>query len=107
MFQIVHYQAGNGRFPFQEWMEWLRDIQAKTRISARLRQLEDGNMGGAKPVGEGVVELRIGIGAGYRIYCGRYGQHWIVLLCGGDKSSQAKDIDRAKGFCLEWKGRQL
>lgn len=107
MFQIVHYQARNGRFPFQEWMERLRDIQAKTRISARLRQLEDGNMGDAKPVGEGVVELRINIGAGYRIYCGRYGQHWIVLLCGGDKSSQAKDIDRAKGFWLEWKGRQL
>jgi putative addiction module killer protein len=106
VFEIVHYQDKAGHFPFQEWMERLRDKQAKVRISSRLRQVESGNLGDAKPVGEGVVELRIDIGAGYRVYCGRYGQHWIVLLCGGDKSSQHNDIERAKSFWLEWKRRQ-
>jgi putative addiction module killer protein len=87
-------------------MERLRDKLAKARIASRLRQIEEGNLGDAKPVGEGVVELRVHVGAGYRVYCGRYGQHWIVLLCGGDKSSQAKDIGRAKTYWTEWKRRQ-
>ena len=107
MFEIVHYQDEALRFPFQEWMERLRDRQAKARIVARLRQLEQGNMGDAKPVGDGVVELRVHVGAGYRVYCGPYGQHWMVLLCGGDKSSQDKDIQRAKTYWAEWKRRQL
>ena len=63
-------------------------------------------MGDAKPVGQGVAELRIHVGAGYRIYCGRYGEHWIVLLCGGDKDTQQQDIQRAKTLWAEWKQRQ-
>ena len=106
MFEIVHYQDKAGRLPFQEWMERLRDKLAKTRIVSRLRQLELGNMGDSKPVGEGIIELRIDVGAGYRVYCGRYGDRWVVLLCGGDKSSQPRDIERAKDFWLEWKRRQ-
>jgi len=74
----------------------LRDKIAKSRIAARLRQIESGNFGDAKPVGEGVAELRIHVGAGYRVYCGLHGRHWVVLLCGGDKDSQPKDIARAK-----------
>ena len=106
MFEIIHYQDEAGRLPFQEWMERLRDKQAKARIAARLRQLEMGNIGDAKAVGEGVIELRIHVGAGYRVYCSPFGQHWIVLLCGGDKGSQTRDIDRAKSFWSEWKRRQ-
>ncbi len=106
VFEIVHYQAVNGIFPFREWMARLKDKLAKARMAQRLHQLELGNMGDAKAVGEGVVELRVHIGAGYRVYCGRYGEHWVVLLCGGDKSSQPKDIERAKGFWAEWKRRQ-
>ena len=79
---------------------------AKARIAARLRQLEAGNFGDAKPVGEGVTELRIHVGAGYRVYCGMHGQDWIILLCGGDKDSQPKDILRAKALWMEWKRRQ-
>jgi putative addiction module killer protein len=104
--EIVHYQDGAGRIPFQEWMERIRDKLAKARIVARIDRLEKGNLGDVRSVGEGVLEMRVHVGAGYRVYCGRYGQHWIVLLCGGDKSSQAKDIDRAKTYWTEWKRRQ-
>lgn len=89
-----------------EWMMALRDKIAKSRIAARLRQIESGNFGDAKPVGEGVAELRIHVGAGYRVYCGLHGRHWVVLLCGGDKDSQPKDIARAKTLWEQWKRRQ-
>jgi putative addiction module killer protein len=106
MIDLVHYQEDNGRYPFREWIKSVRDEIAKARIVIRLRQIESGNMGDSKPVGEGVTELRIHVGAGYRVYCGRHGQHWVVLLCGGDKGSQTKDIDRAKEFWADWKRRQ-
>ncbi len=106
MIELFHYQEGNGRYPFREWIATLRDETAKSRIIMRLRQIESGNLGDAKPVGEGVTELRINVGAGYRVYCGRHGQHWVVLLCGGDKDSQSKDIARAKAFWADWKRRQ-
>jgi putative addiction module killer protein len=106
VYEIVHYQDEAGHVPFQEWMDRLRDRLAKARIVARLAQLEKGSLGDSKSVGEGVIELRVHIGAGYRVYCGPYGEHWIVLLCGGDKSSQAKDIERAKAFWAKWKRRQ-
>lgn len=106
MFEIVHYQHEDGGFPFQSWLEKMRDKMAKARISMRLQQLESGNLGDAKSVGEGVLEMRIHVGAGYRVYCGRYGQCWIVLLCGGDKSSQDQDIVRARSYWAAWKRRQ-
>ena len=106
MFEILHYQAEDGRHPFREWIGTLRDKMAKARIVARLNQVETGNLGDCQAVGDGIIELRIHIGAGYRIYCGRYGKSWIVLLCGGDKSSQPNDINRAKTYWSEWKARQ-
>jgi putative addiction module killer protein len=105
--ELVHYQEENGRYPFREWIADLRDQMAKARIVMRLCQIESGNLGDSKPVGEGVTELRIHLGAGYRVYCGRYGQHWVILLCGGDKGSQTKDIARAKASWADWKRRQL
>jgi len=87
-------------------MAALRDSKALAQIVMRVRQIESGNLGDSKAVGGGVTELRIHVGAGYRVYCGRHGQHWIVLLCGGDKDSQSKDIDRAKGYWADWKRRQ-
>ena len=106
MIELVYYRDENGHSPFIEWITALRDKMAKARIAARLRQLEAGNFGDAKPVGEGVMELRIHIGAGYRVYCGMRGQDWVILLCGGDKDSQPKDILRAKVLWMEWKRRQ-
>jgi putative addiction module killer protein len=104
--ELVYHQEENGRSPFIEWITTLRDKKAKAWIGARLRQIESGNFGDAKPVGEGVTELRIHVGAGYRVNCGRHGQHWVILLCGGDKDTQPKDIVRAKALWAEWKRRQ-
>jgi len=104
--EIIHYQQENGRFPFDEWIASLRDKSAKARIAGRLVQIESGNLGDSKPVGEGITELRIDVGADYRVYFGRHGQQCVILLCGGDKDSQQKDIARAKKYWADWKRRQ-
>ena len=106
MIELVRYQQEDGREPYTEWFRGIRDQIAKVRIAARLRQIESGNLGDSKPVGEGVTELRIHVGAGYRVYCARQGQLLVILLCGGEKSSQSKDIVRAKTLWAEWKRRQ-
>lgn len=81
---------------YSEWFARLRDRQAKTRIDIRIRRLSLGNPGDVKPVGEGVSELRIDYGSGYRVYFVQRGSELIVLLAGGDKSTQDKDIAEAK-----------
>ena len=80
---------------FAKWLDSLNDIHARTRILVRIERLSTGNPGDVKPVGEGVSELRIPYGPGYRIYYKKTGQSLIILLAGGDKSSQAKDIKTA------------
>lgn len=80
---------------FDAWFAALRDKRGKARIEARLRRAEQGYWGDVKPVGEGVSELRIHTGPGYRVYLTRRGQDVVVLLAGGDKDSQAKDIKAA------------
>jgi putative addiction module killer protein len=81
---------------YESWFEKLRDLQAKARILARIRRLSLSNLGDIKPVGEGVSELRITYGPGYRIYVKQQGGVLVILLVGGDKSSQTRDIERAK-----------
>ncbi len=81
---------------YESWFEKLRDLQAKARILARIRRLSLGNLGDVKPVGEGVSELRITYGQGYRVYMKQQGDVLVILLVGGDKSSQKRDIERAK-----------
>lgn len=80
---------------FAEWLDRLHDIHARTRILARIERLASGNPGDAKSVGEGVSELRIDFGPGYRVYFKKQGRKVIILLAGGDKSTQAKDIKTA------------
>jgi putative addiction module killer protein len=104
--ELVRYQQEDGREPYTEWFRSLRDQIARTRIAARLRQIQSGNFGDCKPVGEGVTELRIDVGAGYRVYCVRRGLGWVILLCGGDKASQTQDIAKAKELWANWKRRQ-
>ena len=107
MLELLRYQAEDGRVPFTEWLNGLRDKAAQARIRLRLRQVEAGTLGDCEPVGEGVVELRIHVGAGYRVYCGRHGKALVILLCGGDKGSQGRDIRAAKAVWMDWKRRQV
>ena len=106
MINVVRYQQTNGDEPLSDWLNGVRDKIAQARIRIRLRQVEAGNFGDCEAVGEGVSELRVHVGAGYRVYFGRHGQTVVVLLCGGDKRTQTSDIKRAKLFWADWKGRQ-
>ena len=89
---------------FQAWLDGLKDKRAVARILTRLYRAEDGNLGDVKAVGGGVSEMRITYGPGYRVYFIPQGKVLIVLLCGGDKSSQARDIEQARILASEWKG---
>jgi putative addiction module killer protein len=80
---------------FHEWFESLKDKRAKARIDVRIRRVSLGNFGDVKPVGKGISELRIDYGTGYWVYFTKHGNALVILLCGGDKSTQAKDIQQA------------
>ena len=80
---------------FDKWLKGLRDLQAKERVFERIRRLRDGNPGDVKSVGTGVSEMRISYGPGYRLYYTQRGRALVLLLSGGDKSSQKADIARA------------
>jgi putative addiction module killer protein len=86
---------------FREWLDALVDQRAAIRIAQRIVRLQAGLIGDVKPVGGGISELRIDYGPGYRVYFVRRGQVLIILLCGGDKRSQRRDIDRAKTLAAE------
>jgi len=88
---------------FTKWTGKLRDLEAKKRIAARLGRVAAGNFGDVKPVGSGISELRIPYGPGYRVYLMQRGAEIVILLCGGDKSTQQKDIERAKEIALDFK----
>ena len=88
---------------FDGWLSGLRDRRAKMRIAARLDRLVVGNSGDVKPVGGGISELRINYGPGYRVYYMMRGKVLIVLLCGGNKSTQDADIRQAKALADHWK----
>lgn len=100
------YVASDGASPFEDWLTGLKDMKARAKIRIRLDRLKLGNFGDCKSVGSGVFELRIDFGPGYRIYFGQIGNTLVVLLCGGDKSSQTKDINNANKFWEDYKLRQ-
>jgi putative addiction module killer protein len=106
MIEIFRYQTALGKEPLTDWLGSLRDKQAQAKIRIRLKRLEAGNFGDCDPVGEGVMELREHLGAGYRVYFGRHGQTVVILLCGGSKKSQPADIKAAKECWADWKRRQ-
>lgn len=91
---------------FQKWEEGLKDQRARALIASRLERLSYGHFGDVAPVGEGVSELRIHYGSGYRIYFVRRGEQIILLLSGGDKGSQAKDIKTARRLADDWSERR-
>ena len=104
--KLYRYQRQDGRVPFSDWLNGLRDKRAQARIRIHLQRLAAGNMGDIRGVGGGVSELRMHFGPGYRAYLAQHGSSWILLLCGGDKSSQQKDIETAKRYLQDWKERQ-
>jgi len=105
-YEIDYYVSEDGRKPFKEWLERLRDVRGSAKIRIQLDRVRLGNFGDSCTVGEGVNELRVDYGPGYRIYFGQDGARLILLLLGGDKSSQKKDIARAKELWRDHKERK-
>jgi putative addiction module killer protein len=101
--QVENYVRPDGRCPFEDWMDSLRDHRARARIRTRIGRVRLGNLGRCEPVGGGVLELKIDYGPGYRVYFGQVGTRLVILLCGGDKSSQSEDIKRAIEYWEDYK----
>lgn len=104
-YKLNEYMTIGGRRPFNEWLLGLRDIRVRARIRARLDRLELGNLGDHVPVGEGVLELRIFCGPGYRVYFSLENRNVILLLIGGTKATQRRDIKMAKTYWTDYRGR--
>lgn len=105
MIEIRKYRDAQGGIPFDQWLDGLRDRRARKRIQVRVDRLAIGLEGDWKSVGEGIRELRIPEGKGYRVYYGWDGDAVVLLLCGGDKSSQSSDIETAKRFWRDYHGQ--
>ncbi len=101
--KIDYYLDKNGAAPFREWFESLRDVKVQAILDARLARLRLGNFGHCDPVDAGVLELKIYYGPGYRIYFGQLAGRIVLLLCGGDKSTQRKDIREAHRYWLRYR----
>lgn len=98
---VREYLTGAGKSPFRAWLDTL-DLSVRARVQARVFRFEMGNLGDHKSVGGGVWEARLAFGPGYRIYFGKVGGSIILLLVGGDKGSQAKDIERARRYWADY-----
>lgn len=105
MVTVLRYINESGHEVVTEWLLSLNDKQARARIEARFFRLATGNFGDCKPLRDGVWELRIDWGAGYRVYYAQVGNAIVVLLCGGDKRKQDADIDRATQYLADFKRR--
>lgn len=103
--ELQIYVTEDGRAPLSEWLASLRDIKARAKIRVRLDRVSLGNLGDCHGVGDGVQELRIDYGPGYRVYFGQVGTAIVLLLCGGDKNTQAKDIEQATRYWNEYRRR--
>ena len=101
-YTVIHYEE-DGRDIFQEWIKSLKDMQGKAAIYRAIERIEQGNFGDHKPCRDGVWELRIDVGAGYRVYYSISGKEIVLLLCGGAKRTQTKDIDRAVEYLKRFK----
>jgi putative addiction module killer protein len=106
MFELRHYLTPDGKDLIDEWLRQLRDGQGKAAIIRRLNRLEQGNFGDFKPLRDGVHELRIDVGPGYRVYYARAGKVVMLLLCGGTKRTQDRDVDHACDCWRDWQGHE-
>lgn len=105
MIELVIYVTEDGKAPFDGWFDKL-DTAAALKVRTALARIETGNLGDVKPVGQGVSERRITFGPGYRVYFGRDGDKLVILLCGGTKKRQSKDIEQAKAYWDDYKTRE-
>lgn len=105
MYEIRHYLTTDGFDVFQDWLTQLRDKLPKMAVVKRVNRVEAGNFGDHKFCRDGVCELRVDIGPGYRVYYALAGKQVVLLLCGGDKGSQGADIDRACAYWKDWQNR--
>lgn len=103
--KIEYYITLYGKTPFLDWLGSLRDIKARGKIRTRLDRVQVGNLGDYRSVGKGVWELKIDYGPGYRVYFGQIGSTVILLLCGGDKSTQQQDISKAQEYWADYERR--
>jgi putative addiction module killer protein len=103
MKELRIYKSEQDREPFTDWLEGLKDRQARAILRARLARVQLGNLGDCKALRKGVMELRIDHGPGYRVYLSQQGEVLVLLLCGGDKRSQDADIERAIEYLEDWK----
>jgi putative addiction module killer protein len=103
--EIAHYLTADGHDPVQDWMDAVRDMRARVAILRRLERMKVGNFGDHKFCRDGVWELRIDTGPGYRVYYAQAGQTLVLLLGGGDKRSQRSDIERASAYWQDWERR--
>ncbi|MES2262046.1 MAG: type II toxin-antitoxin system RelE/ParE family toxin [Pseudomonadota bacterium] len=107
MYQISDYLAVDGHDPMKEWLANLADRQARARILVRVQRMAAGNFGDCKPLANGVWELRIDHGPGYRVYYARSGEKLLLLLIGGDKRKQQADIATAIAYWKDWNRRNV
>ena len=105
--ELLEYLTEDGRNPFREWLLSLRDAPMRARVRVRLNRVRLGNFGDSRGVGGGVSELRLHLGPGYRVYYGRRGDALVILLCGGDKGTQARDIQRAQAYWTDYLRRAI
>jgi putative addiction module killer protein len=101
--QVRIYRLSDGRVPYLEWFRRLKDQRAQQKIQVRIGRVRLGNFGDTRFVGDGVQELKIDYGPGYRVYFRQAGQDLVILLCGGDKSTQDNDIKEAKQYWADYK----
>ena len=105
MYEIRHYLTIDEKDVYLDWLKQVRDTVAKTAVVRRVNRIEQGNFGDHKFCRDGVWELCIDVGAGYRVYYAIAGQLIVLLLCGGDKKTQSKDIERACTYWQDWQRR--
>jgi putative addiction module killer protein len=103
--EIRHYVSRAGIDVFDDWLSQLADTRAQAKIASRINRLAAGNFGDCKPLRQGVCELRIDWGPGYRVYYATLGRVCVLLLCGGDKRKQSSDIERALEYFRDYKDR--
>lgn len=101
--QLFIYERGDGRRPYLDWLDELQDKKSVGVIRARLNRVRLGNFGDCKSVGGGVFELRIDYGPGFRVYFGKEGNEIVILLCGGTKKGQGRDIERAVEYWADYR----